>query len=206
MDRQEWDERYSGTELLWRAEPNQFLVAEVEMLAPGRGLDLACGEGRNAVWLAGLGWHMTGVDFSAVGLSKAESLAADRGVEIEWIEADVVDWSAPESSFDLVAIFYLQLPEPERRRVNAGAAAALAPGGTLLVVGHDSTNITEGYGGPQDPSVLFSPDDVVADLGGGLVIERAERVERRVSTDNGEATAIDCLVRAHRDQGGSRKP
>ena len=110
-----WDERYAGDELVWTAEPNRFLVAEVDGLAPGRALDLACGEGRNAVWLAERGWTATGVDFSAVGLDKARRLADARHVSVQWERADVTEYQPPAEGFDLVIVMYLHLPESSRR-------------------------------------------------------------------------------------------
>ncbi len=197
MDRQAWDERYATEELVWKGDPNRFLVDAVDALAPGRALDVACGEGRNAVWLASKGWRVTGVDFSGTGLAKARRLAADRGVEVTYVQADVVEWVPPEASFDLVVVMYLHLPAEQRRRALAHACVALAPGGTVLVVGHDRSNLLEGTGGPQDPAVLFGPEDVVGDLS-GLEIDRAEQVTRTVLTDAGERTAIDALVLAVR--------
>ena len=197
MNREHWDERYSTEELIWKAEPNRFLVEELDALAPGTALDVACGEGRNAVWLASKGWRVTGVDFSRAGLAKAQRLATDRGVEVTWVEADVVEWQPPTASFDLVVVMYLHLPAEQRHRALAHAAAALAPGGVLLVVGHDTSNLLKGTGGPQDPAVLFGPEEIVEDLS-GLQIERAEQVKRTVVTDAGETTAIDALVRAVR--------
>jgi SAM-dependent methyltransferase len=198
VDREEWNERYGTDELVWRAEPNQFLVEEVERLTPGRALDLACGEGRNAVWLASQGWRVVGMDFSSAGLAKGRRMADERGVEVTWVEADAVSWIPPRSGFDLVVLMYLQLPYDQRRAALGHAAAALAPRGVLLVVGHDATNPTEGFGGPQDPAVLYSAEDIVGDLD-GLRIERAERVERQVDTPSGAAVALDALVRAVRD-------
>ena len=115
MDRNAWDERYAGDELVWSAQPNRFLVAEVETLPPGRALDLACGEGRNAVWLAERGWDVTGVDFSNVGLDKARRLAEARGVSAQWEVADVTEYTPAPESFDLVIVMYLHLPEASRR-------------------------------------------------------------------------------------------
>jgi SAM-dependent methyltransferase len=202
MDRHGWDDRYRTSEFVWSTEPNRFLRAEAEGLPPGRAVDLACGEGRNAVWLATLGWTVTGVDFSAVGVDKGRSLAEANGVDVEWVVADATSWERP-GRYDLVAVCYLQLPADQRRTALSHATRDLAPGGTLVVVGHDLSNLTEGVGGPQDPAVLFTPDDVVGDLRAarvdGLVVERAERVERPVETAAGTATAIDCLVRARRD-------
>jgi len=197
MQREDWDRRYSGRELIWTAEPNRFLVAEAGELPPGRALDLACGEGRNAIWLAERGWRVTGVDFSEVALAKAERLAASRGVEGEWIPADLVSFRPEPEAFDLVLCFYLQVPEPDRRAVVAAAASGVAPGGTFLLVAHDSANLEHGHGGPQEPAVLYTAADVVADLD-GLEIEKAERVERPVETPEGERIALDVLVRAVR--------
>jgi SAM-dependent methyltransferase len=196
VKREAWDSKYAGSEFLWTEEPNRFLVFELDGLAPGRALDLACGEGRNAVWLAQQGWLVTGVDFSQVALAKAAQLAESRGVEVEWVEADLLDYRPP-AGLDLVVAFYLQVPAAERRLVLARAAEALAPGGTVLVVAHDLLNLTEGHGGPKEPEVLYTPDDVVGDLP-GLDVERAERVRRPVPVDGGEAVAIDALVRAIR--------
>jgi SAM-dependent methyltransferase len=197
MDREEWDDRYRTDGLIWHAPPNRFLVEEAENLAPGRALDLACGEGRNALWLAERGWQVTGVDFSAVGLAKARRLASERALDLLLVEADVLSWEPPTGAFDLVIVMYLQLPAGARRRALQRAASALAVGGVLLVVGHDSTNLVDGIGGPQDPAVLFSPDDVAGDLE-GLQIERAERARRPVATEQGEVDAIDAIVRAAR--------
>jgi len=190
VKREAWDAKYAGSEFLWKEEPNRFLVAELDGLAPGRALDIACGEGRNAVWLAQQGWDVTGVDFSEVGLAKAARLAESRGVEVEWVTADLLEY-VPPPGLDLAIAFYFQVPDDQRRLVLGRAAEALAPGGTMLVVAHDLLNLSEGIGGPQEPDVLYSPDDVVGDLA-GLEIARAERVRRPV----GEGDAIDALVRA----------
>lgn len=195
MDSHDWDARYAGEDLLWRADPNQFLVDEAGDLAPGRVLDVACGEGRSAIWLAGRGWQATGVDFSAVGLAKAARLAAERGVAVKWIEADLTEWSPPLEAFDLVIVFYLQLPQPQRGVIYERMARAVAPGGTMLVVGHDGDNLTGGYGGPQDPAVLFSAEEIATDLA-ELTIVRAEQVRRPVDSDQGPRWALDALVRA----------
>ena len=197
----DWNERYAGRELVWTADANRLFAAEVADLPAGRALDLACGEGRNAVWLAERGWRVTAVDFAAVGLAKARELAASRDVEVEWVHADVLEYAPEPRAFELVAVVYLQLPARGARRVLRRAADAVAPGGTLLVLGHDTTNLTDGHGGPKDVSVLFTPEDVVAALG-DLVVERAEKMRRTVSLDGGDATAIDAFVRAHRPKAG----
>ncbi|SRR5579875_753534 len=206
MGRQEWDERYRTEELVWGAEPNRFLVEEVEGRRPGTALDLACGEGRNALWLAEQGWRVTAVDFSAAGLAKARELASQRHLDVDFVQADLTQWGPPAGAFDLVIVMYLHLPPADRRRVLRRAVAALAPGGEVLVVGHDSANLTDGVGGPQDRAVLYSPAEVVADLGTGLEVLRAEQVRRPVATGQGERYAIDALVRAKRPDGQRPRP
>jgi SAM-dependent methyltransferase len=182
-------------DLLWSRDPNRFLVAEVADLAPGRALDLACGEGRNAIWLAELGWQVTGVDYSEVAIAKARERAANERLDIEFTLADLLDYEPEPNAFDLVALLYLQIPVDERQRVLAPAATTLAPGGILLLVGHDLTNVSDGVGGPSDVSVLYTPADIVEDLA-ELEIEKAERVFRDVA--GADRPAIDVLVRARR--------
>ncbi|HET9841812.1 MAG TPA: class I SAM-dependent methyltransferase [Nocardioides sp.] len=194
MDAAEWDERYRASELVWSAGPNQFVEAELADLPPGRALDLAAGEGRNAIWLARQGWRVTAVDFSQAGLDKGRILAD--GLDIEWVCADATTWSA-EPSYDVCLVAYLQLVAAERRAAVRNGYAALRPGGTFLLVAHDSTNLTEGTGGPQDPSVLMTAEDVIADLGGETFeVQRAGRAERAVPQPDGStATAYDAVVR-----------
>jgi SAM-dependent methyltransferase len=201
VDSQQWDERYSATGFVWATGPNQFVATELAELAPGRALDLAAGEGRNSVWLAERGWRVTAVDFSRVGLDKGRKLAAARGVDearIEWILADLGDYQPDHDSFDLVLVAYLQVGAELRAAVLARAAAALAPGGTLLVVGHDLTNLTEGVGGPQYPEVLYTPESITAEVS-RLRVLRAGRVHRAVDRNDVSGIAIDTLVLAVRD-------
>ena len=199
MTSHEWDERYSGEDLVWRSTPNQFLVAETLDLRPGRAVDVACGEGRNSIWLAEQGWEVTGVDFSPVGLAKAERLADQRGVKVTWVESAVEDWTPPREGFDLVAVLYLQLPGPTRQEALSRAARAVAPGGKLVVVAHDLENLAHGYGGPQDPDVLYQVSEVTdLVIDAGLTVGRAERAVRVVDTDSGRREALDTVVTAWR--------
>jgi SAM-dependent methyltransferase len=197
MEREDWNRKHGEAGPLFGVEPNRFLVAEVAELAPGRALDIACGAGRNAVWLAARGWTVTGVDFSDVALANARRLASEREVEVEWVQADVRSWEPDRADADLVVALYLQLPAAQRRLALGHASAALAPGGTLLVVGHDTSNLNGGWGGPKDPAVLFTPEEVAGELP-GLEIEKAERVLRPVEAEDGVHDAIDALVRARR--------
>ncbi len=192
-----WDARYSGPDLVWGAGPNRFVAEELAELPPGRAIDLGTGEGRNAIWLAGRGWQVTAVDFSAAGLARAARLAAERGASVDWVQADLLAWQPEPRGYDLVLIAYLHLPSAGLAHVLRAAAAAVAPGGTLLVIGHDRDNIARGHGGPQDPGRLYTPALVAAELD-GLRVRRAEQVLRPVPAPDGERTAIDTLVRAER--------
>jgi SAM-dependent methyltransferase len=194
MDAEAWDERYREGQLVWSAGPNQFVEAELAGLPPGTALDLAAGEGRNAIWLARHGWRVTAVDFSQAGLDKGRILG--EGLDVAWVCADATTWTV-EPSYDVALVAYLQLVEPERRAAVRNAYDALRPGGTFLLVGHDSTNLTEGTGGPQDPAVLMTAEDVLTDLGGETFeVVRAGRVERAVTQPDGStATAYDTLIR-----------
>lgn len=199
MDASAWDERYRGADLVWAAEPNRFVERELADLEPaGRALDLAAGEGRNAVWLAELGWDVDAVDFSAVALEKAGRLAAGRGARLHPLCADLTSWSAPEATYGLALVAYLHLPWEQMERVVRQAARAVRPGGTLLLVGHDAANLRQGHGGPQDPRVLYTPEQVAAVWRPYADIVRAESVERPVTTPDGPRTALDALVRAVR--------
>lgn len=205
MDADAWDERYAGTELVWSATPNQFVAEALGGATPGRALDLAAGEGRNALWLASLGWQVTAVDFSQVALDKGRAVEATIATKhpVTWVCADVLTWE-PEGDYDLAVVAYLQLPGDERTTAVRRAFGALRPRGELFWVAHDSTNLVEGTGGPQDPAVLMTADDVLADLGGQhFEVLRAERVERLVAPSaehRGEPgrTAYDCLVHLRR--------
>ena len=197
MDQAAWNERYAGPSLVWGAGPNCFVAEQLAALEPGRALDLGTGDGRNAIWLAERGWQVTGVDFSAVGLARAAELARQRGVAADWVQADLLSYQPAPAAYDLVLIAYIQLPADDLAHLVRAAATALAPGGTLLAVGHDRDNLDRGFGGPQYPHVLWTPASVAAALD-GLTVERAEQVRRPVQTAAGERVAIDTLVRASR--------
>ncbi|MFD7986605.1 class I SAM-dependent methyltransferase [Kitasatospora indigofera] len=206
MDSQDWDARYGATELVWGTEPNRWVVRETSALPAGRALDLAAGEGRNSIWLAGRGWRVTAVDFSEVAVERGRRLAAAGPAEaagrLEWVHADALRHEPEPGAYQLVLVVYLHLPAEQRRVVLGHAARALAPGGTLLVVGHATANLTGGVGGPRDAGVLYSPPDIVTDLAGhGLRTVRAEEVRRPAVTAEGRrAEAIDTLVRLERER------
>jgi SAM-dependent methyltransferase len=205
VDARSWDERYAASELVWSAGPNQFVASELAELNPGRAVDLAAGEGRNAIWLAERGWQVTAVDFSLVGLDKGREIQARhphaRDLHIDWVHGDVLEFRGDPAGYDLALIAYLQLPGEQMHNAVRRAFDSLRVGGTFFLVGHDSTNLTEGTGGPQDPEVLYTAEAVLGDLDGErFEVLRAERAERVVPADDdhgGEAerTAYDALVR-----------
>jgi len=202
VDARGWDQRYAASDLVWSAGPNRTVADQVSGLQPGSALDLACGEGRNALWLAEQGWTVTGVDFSSVAIEKARTAAAQRGLDVRLLVADVTRWQ-PGRTFDLVVVAYLQLPEEQLRQALGTAAAALAPGGTFLLVAHDLTNLDGGVGGPQDPAVLQTPAQVTSLLH-SLQVQVAERVRRPVEVDGKLRYAIDTLVCATAPEVASR--
>jgi SAM-dependent methyltransferase len=182
----DWDERYAERQQ-WSSEPNALVAELLTGLPPGDAVDLAAGEGRHALWLAGLGWAVTAVDFSAVGLRRGE---AQPGAErVTWVTADVTTWMAPPASLDLVVVAYLHLPEADTAALLARAVGWLRPGGRLLVLGHDVENIASGVGGPQEPSILYSVDRL-APVAGLLAVDRLEQVRRETPA----GTALDTLL------------
>ncbi|MEV1145679.1 class I SAM-dependent methyltransferase [Micromonospora sp. NPDC049799] len=201
MDSDDWDARYAGTPgLVWTAEPNRFVVQELADVPPGRALDVAAGEGRNAVWLAERGWRVTAVDFSALAVTRGRELATDRGVPVDWRVADVTAWTPEPAAYDVVLVAYLHLPAADLAAVLAGARAALRPGGRIVVVGHDRANLTGGTGGPRDLAILLTPESVVGALD-GLRIQRAETARRPVAgPDGGTVDALDTVVVATRPE------
>jgi SAM-dependent methyltransferase len=195
-----WDARYAEAAQehgsVWSLAPNATVEAALADVLPGAAVDLAAGEGRNAIWLATRGWQVTAVDFSAAGLDTGRRRATAADVDVAWVLADVTTW-APPGPVDLVLLAYLQLPEPVLVPLLARAAGWLAPGGRLLVVGHDRDNLEHGVGGPQDPTVLHTADMLRAGAS-TLVIDRCEQVLRPVQTPEGARRAIDTVLDAHR--------
>ena len=197
--RARWDERHAAHEPIESSEPDPTLLDEIGALSPGRAVDLGAGDGRNAIWLARRGWDVTAVDFSQVAIDRGRALAAAAGVHVHWELADLLEWAPGDRSYGLVVLFFIHLPPGERHEVYARAAAAVAPGGMLLIVGHDRTNIADGVGGPQDPDLLITPSEVAADLP-GFRIDRAETVRRGPGLGRGPIDAIVRAVRAVRSE------
>ena len=185
-DRDFWEERWSEVPPSRATErpPNAHLRAEVEDLRPGRALDAGCGHGSDALWLAARGWQVTGVDFSATALAHARAAAEASGADIEWIEGDLATWSPQPDGYDLVVCLYVHVAGSVEAMVRR-MAAGVAPGGTLLMVGHH----------PAGDQVQVSVDDAVAALD-------PDRWEIVVAEDRPRAaagTGVDAVIRARND-------
>lgn len=190
----EWDERYGTSDRIWSGEPNGALVDEISGLAPGRALDVGCGEGADAIWLAERGWHVTGLDVSIVALNRARDRAAQFGCEIEWLHSGLLDAALEPASFDLVTAQYPALrctPEQAAERL---LMSLVAPGGTLLFVHHDLSGAAE----DERFAEHVMPEQVLAAIGPGWVLERHQRRERRISGGAGSRHGRDIVVRARR--------
>ena len=198
-DAANWTERHAAAAMAWDTTPNQFVVAACRKLRPGRALDLGAGEGANALWLAGRGWQVTAIDTDAIGVGRIQSHSALAGRPVDAIVGDAVSYRPEPASFHLVLLSYLQLPDHQLRQVLGHATPALVPGGRILIIGHDSSNLEGGWGGPRDPDLLTTPDHLARQLSGlGLVVQRAEVVRREVPSEVGIRIALDHVVEAVR--------
>ncbi|TFV50344.1 class I SAM-dependent methyltransferase [Blastococcus sp. TF02A-35] len=182
-DRESYEELYRSAPSVWSGRPNRQLVVEAADLAPGTALDAGCGEGADALWLAQRGWRVTGVDFSAVALERAAAQAREQGLDerVEWVQADLDEWT-PATHFDLVTAHYLHARGASRAELFQRLAATVAPGGTLLVVGHlmdagpahdhqppGEHGHGDGHGHGQqghrhDPEAMYTAEEVAAVL------------------------------------------
>ena len=182
VDRESYDELYRSTPAVWSGRPNRQLVVEATDLPPGTALDAGSGEGGDALWLAERGWHVTAVDFSAVALERGAAAARARGLEdrAEWLHEDLDRWTPPVGRFDLVTAQYLHATWSDRAGLFTRLAAAVAPGGTLLVVGHLlGDHWGHGHSSAHDPGALYTAEDVAAVLDpaewGDVVAETRDR-------------------------------
>ena len=191
-----WDERYRSKPEIWSGKPNAALVAEVTRLKPGTALDAGAGEGGDALWLASQGWTVTAADISSVALDRAAASAARLGADITWLRADLATSPAP-GTYDLVTAHFLHVPKAEQEQLFRHLAAAVAPGGTLLVVGHDHSDMERMR--PHLAEFGWAPDEVAAAIGDGWTIEAAEaRPRQATGPDGDEITISDAILRARR--------
>jgi 2-polyprenyl-3-methyl-5-hydroxy-6-metoxy-1,4-benzoquinol methylase len=194
----DWDERYAEASRVWSGQPNGALVAEAGGLAPGRVLDVGCGEGADAVWLAARGWEVTALDVSRVALDRAAEHAREAGVDVHWLHAGLLDADLPPGGFDLVsaqypALLHTPADDPERALL-----AAVAPGGTLLVVHHADVDTEHARAAGFDPADYVGPADVARFLDDGWAVEVDERRERHIEGGAGAHHHADVVLRARR--------
>ncbi|TFC86282.1 bifunctional 2-polyprenyl-6-hydroxyphenol methylase/3-demethylubiquinol 3-O-methyltransferase UbiG [Cryobacterium sp. TMT4-31] len=198
-----WDQRYAGNETLWSGRPNAALVSETHHLRPGRALDVGCGEGADALWLAAQGWDVTALDVSRVALERAARQAdlvrADLvGGTVRWLHAGLVEAALPAASFDLVSAQYPALLRTDESIAERALLDAVAPGGVLLIVHHPTPTAAEAAAHGFDPDLYVSPAQVAALLDDTWRIEVDETRPRHVATGAGAHHTEDVVVRARR--------
>lgn len=196
----DWDERYRSAERVWSGQANGALVAEVGDLPPGRVLDVGCGEGADAIWLASQGWQVTALDVSEVALQRAQAAAQQAGVEVEWIHAGLLDAPLPGGAFDLVSAQYPALLRTSSADAEHALLAAVAPGGHLLVVHHvlDDAAVGRAKAHGFDPTRYVNPGDVAALLDEHWNVRCDERRPRQLSGGAGAHHADDVVLHAQR--------
>ena len=197
-----WDEKYSNRPKMWSGQPNPQLIAEAAHLPPGEALDLGCGEGADAIWLAARGWAVTGLDVSAIALERAAAHAREHGqsANIEWVQQDLATW-VPDRLFDLVTAQFLHSTQMPWQQALQLAAAAVRTGGTLLIVGHHPDGLPT-WGAHHTPEKFFTAEQLAVEL---RIEEPAWRLEvldsrsRSAIGPDGEAASLtDAVLRATR--------
>ncbi|WP_460366767.1 methyltransferase domain-containing protein, partial [Actinocorallia lasiicapitis] len=196
-----WEERYRTADRVWSGDANRQLVTETAGLAPGTALDVGCGEGGDALWLAGRGWRVHGVDISATALTRAAAHAADLGLadRTSWARADVFDWT-PDGVYDLVTAQFMHLPEEHRTPLFARLADAVAPGGSLVLVGHHPRDLEndDHHGARRD--MLFTPEELAENLDPAVweftTVETRER--KGLEHEGTDVVKYDAVLRARR--------
>lgn len=202
-----WDERYASSTRVWSGRPNQRLVEQVADLRPGRAIDVGCGEGGDAIWLAQQGWQVTAVDVSEVALERVAAHALEAGVDdhvkVGFYDAMSDPRPAHGHTFDLVTVSFLHPAEPDFAEIYRGIATAVAPGGRLLVTAHHPEDVATGARHDHGAGRLFEPDRVLSALGADLPdsaweVEVATTPERVQETPDGPLAVRDTVVRLRR--------
>jgi SAM-dependent methyltransferase len=172
-----WDTRYNTEEYVFGKRPNRFLIDCAAGLAPGKALCLGEGEGRNAVYLASLGWEVSAVDISPYGIEKAQLLARQRGVSITTITTDLNDYTIAPNAWDLIITFFVHIPAEERARMHRKVIAGLRPGGTYILEGYSPEMVRFGDRGPKELPQRYHPETIRAELD-GLELRTVRELDR----------------------------
>ena len=197
-----WDDHYGSAPLLWSGQPNPVLVAEVADLPPGRAIDIGCGEGADALWLAERGWQVLGVDVSQVALDRAAAHVDKAGLsdQVVWEQHDLLAWAPAERSLDLVSAQFFHLPPEMRQGVYDGLAAAVAPGGTFLVVAHHPFDLDTTMPRPPVEELFFTADELAAHLPDDEWDVQISEARQRpaIDPDGQEILVTDTVLKARR--------
>jgi SAM-dependent methyltransferase len=197
-DQSFWDDMYRNRTAAWDPDPNPFLPEDLAGLKPGKALDVGCGEGSDAVWLAKQGWDVTAVDLSDVALDRGR--AADTGQQVTWQQADILKWAPPADTFDLVTSHFLHFPPAERARLFGDLARAVRPGGTMLIVSHHVSDLQTTIGRPPMPELFFEADEIAATLPAGQweVLVGGTRPRETHDREGRKVTIHDMVFKARR--------
>jgi SAM-dependent methyltransferase len=194
----DWDARYAASDQIWSGQPNGGLVTEIDDEVPGRALDVGCGEGADAVWLARKGWRVTAIDVSRVALDRAATAAETADVDVHWVHAGLLEAQLAEASFDLVSAQYAAIPRTEGNEAVTALFAAVAPGGTLLYVQHADIDPEHAKANGFDPDDFVSLADVKAAITDRWEIEANDRRPRNLSVGAGAGHTHDLVLRVRR--------
>lgn len=197
MNKENWDQRYASEEFVYGKLPNVFFKEQLDLISPGRLLLPAEGEGRNAVYAAGLGWEVWAFDQSRAGRDKALKLAHEKNVKINYSVSDIEQTEYPENHFDAMGLIFFHTPESKRRIIHEKLAGYLKKGGTLILEGFSKNQLGKSSGGPADLSMLFSPEDLRKDFGQLEILSlgELEKVYEEGSFHQGLASVVRLVAR-----------
>jgi 2-polyprenyl-3-methyl-5-hydroxy-6-metoxy-1,4-benzoquinol methylase len=204
MTQEFWDERYGSTEQVWSGNPNQRLVEQVSSLKAGTALEVGCGEGADAIWLATRGWRVLAIDVSPVALERAARQVANLGEEVAdrvaWQQVDLLTWDPAPRQFDLVTAHFIHTPSDVRASLHRRLAAAVRPGGSLLIVGHHPRDLEGSNHRWRMPDFMFTAEEIAATLSSDdweIVVAETQSREAKLP-DGNQATIHDAVLHARR--------
>lgn len=193
-----WDKRYRERDAAWSGEPNDRIVDAVASVAPGVALDIACGDGADAIWLAEHSWRVTATDISSVALERGH--ANDRTGRVEWLQADLLEWTPAAATYDFVSAHFVHFASPEREKIFRAIAAAVRSGGTLLIVGHHPSDLRTTAGRWPMPEFYYTADAIAELLepAGWEILEASAAPRSAVDPTGATITVHDAVLRARR--------